>query len=100
MVLRYSSEERTRYGPREGPRQSTCRGMYRQTSSRKSRGHSQRGEARCSGNHDRANVTMVDDTNIVANEIDAEWERGTRWACFAMALVWGPIIALRIMGVF
>jgi len=37
-----------------------------------------------------------DDTNIVADRIDEEWQRGIDWACVALILTFGPMLALGI----
>jgi hypothetical protein len=39
---------------------------------------------------------MRDDTNIVQENIQREWERGIDWACVALTLTFGPMLALGI----
>jgi hypothetical protein len=41
----------------------------------------------------RASV-VVDDTNIVQENVQSEWEKGCRWAGIALALTWGPMMAV------
>ncbi len=48
------------------------------------------------GNCRRARVTYRDDTNIVAENIESEWEKGCRWAGIAFALTWGPMMAMGV----
>ncbi len=53
--------------------------------------------ARSSGNYHRANVsTYRPDTDIVRQNVESEWQKGTRWAGIAFALTFGPMLALGI----
>ena len=53
--------------------------------------------ARGSGNYRRARVaTYRPDTDIVRENVESEWEKGCRWAGFAIALTFGPMLALGI----
>lgn len=40
---------------------------------------------------------LVKPEPIVADKAQQEWEKGCKWAAFAMAAVWGPLIAVGIM---
>lgn len=44
----------------------------------------------------RTVVTMRDDTNIVANRIQDDYERGCKWAAITFVLTFGPMIGLGI----
>lgn len=45
-------------------------------------------------------MPMKDDVDIVQQRVQDEFDKGTRWAGIAMVLVWGPLLAMHIMGVF
>jgi len=56
-----------------------------------------RNAARRRCNYNRALPSPVrDDTNIVADRIDEEWQRGIDWACVALILTFDPMLALGI----
>ena len=44
----------------------------------------------------RALVAEPDDLSIIAENADAEWRRGCAWAGIALALTFGPFLALGI----
>ena len=54
--------------------------------------------ARRSCSYDRARVaTYRPDTDIVRENIESEWGKGCRWAGIALALTFGPMLAVGIV---
>lgn len=57
-----------------------------------------RSAARRSCSYGRAKVsTVIPDTEIIREKAQSEWDRGCRWAGFALALTFGPMMALGVM---
>lgn len=52
------------------------------------------GRARCLRSEGES---IVPDSARVAGRVQAEWERGCRWAGIALALTFGPMAALGIL---
>ena len=49
----------------------------------------------------RAKVsTLVRDTEIISEDLERDWRRGTLWAGVGMVLVWGPLLLMYAAGWF